>query len=142
LLGDAHAGLEQGARIKLGQILDAAQVAFAVRVQRVPGLGEPRTLRIGAAPVRVTPLDASRVLVSLQGDDRVAVVDAVRGEVTKRLAVGARPDGACVSPGGDYVEVASNAAGAVDFYETAKWRRAPALSLEPGLGACAWLPAR
>jgi DNA-binding beta-propeller fold protein YncE len=138
----ATGGQPEGLAIVGGVAVTADAGGGTVTFARVPGLGEPRTLRIGAAPVRVTPLDASRVLVSLQGDDRVAVVDAVRGEVTKRLAVGARPDGACVSPGGDYVAVASNAAGAVDFYETAKWRRAPALSLEPGLGACAWLPAR
>lgn len=125
-----------------GVAVTADAAGGTVTFARVPGLADPRTLRIGPAPVRVTPLDSSRVLVSLQGEDRVAVVDAVRGTVEKRLSVSARPDGACAAPGGGYVAVASNAVGAIDFYETAKWRRAPALTLAAGLGACAWLPAR
>jgi hypothetical protein len=40
LLGDTYAGLEQGAWINLGQVLDATQMAFAVRMQRMSGVGD------------------------------------------------------------------------------------------------------
>lgn len=132
----------EGLAITGGIAVTADALSGTLTFARVPGLAEPRTLRIGASPVRVTPLDTSRVLVSLQGDDRVAVVDVLRGEVTKRLSVADRPDGTCVSPGGGYVAIASNASGAVDLFETAKWRKAPQLQFDPGLGGCAWLPAR
>jgi len=106
----------------------------------VPGLSGVRTLSIGRAPVRVTPLDATRVIVSLQGDAKLAVVDVTKPEVTKRLRTGERPDGTCLSPDGSYVAAVSNAAGTVDFFEQDGWRRAPSLQFEAGAGACAWLP--
>ena len=56
--------------------------------------------------------------------------------------MGERPDGLCLSPSGDYLAVASNGAGTVEFLTTAQWTKAPALVLQAGLGACAWLPER
>lgn len=132
----------EGLVIVGGVAVTADANSGTVTFAKVPGLADVRTLRIGALPVRVIPLDGARALVSLQGDGTVAVVDVAKGEVAKRLRVAARPDGTCVSPDGGYLAVASNGEGTLDLFETGKWHRAPSLAFEPGLGACAWLPVR
>ena len=135
-------GQPEGLAIVGPVALSADATGGTLTFATVPGLADARTLHIGAAPVRVTALDASHALVSLQGDGKVAVVDVARGEVTKRLSVAARPDGTCISPDGAYLAVASNADGTVDLFQTDGWRRAPSLASAAGLGACVWLPAR
>lgn len=132
----------EGLAVVGGVAVTADAAGGTLTFATAPGLAGPRTLHIGASPVRVTALDDVRALVSLQGDGRIAVVNVSKGQVERRLSVAARPDGTCVAPGGSYVAVASNAAGTVDLFETVDWHRAPEITLAAGLGACAWLPAR
>ncbi len=108
----------------------------------IPGLGNARTVAVGLSPVRVVALDDTTAIVALQGAGQVAVFDLPSGKVKKRLNVAARPDGLCGSPAGDYLAVASNADGKVDLFAVKGWRRAPSVSLRPGLGSCLWLPSR
>jgi len=98
-----------------------------------------RHIDLGAAPVRVIPLDATRVLVSLSDTSEVAVVDVATGAIERRRTVGARPDGLCLDPAGEYLAVVSNADNRVDFFRVEDWSPAGSLSTPDGPGSCIWL---
>lgn len=136
----ATGGQPESVAIAGGYVVSADAAGGTLTVAKFPGLAEARAVLVGALPVRVTALDSSRVLVSLQGAGEVAIFNVESFRLEKRLKVGARPDGLCSTEAADYVAVASNADGRVDFFEVKGWKRAPYITLKAGLGSCLWLP--
>jgi hypothetical protein len=125
-----------------GHAVSADAHSGSITIARLPGLDGARAVALGSAPVRVIPFDAESVLVSLQGEGEVAHVSLPSGKVTKRMNVADRPDGLCLTEESPYFAVASNGEGAVELFSTVDWKSVPRLNLQPGLGACLWLPAR
>ena len=109
-------------------------------VFRSPSLEPLGRLAVGREPVRVVALDSQRVIVSLNGEGRVAIVDLARMKVERRVDVLPRPDGLCLSPDRAFVAVVSNGSDAVQLFRTSDWRPAGLYETGDGPGACAWLP--
>ena len=105
-------------------------------------LGQVTTVEIGAGPVRILPLDATRVAVARQGSPEVVVVAVPTGEVLDRFETPARPDGLCLSPDGGHLAVASNAERAAAIYATENWAPAALVAAGDGPGSCLWLGGR
>ncbi|MEO8540202.1 MAG: YncE family protein [bacterium] len=141
-LSIASGGQPEGIAIVGSRVVTADNSGGTVTLADAVGLGNARTVAVGALPVRALGLNGTQALVALQGPGEVAMVDVATGNVNRRLHVASRPDGLCLSPDRSYLAVASNAEGIIDLFATARWHRAPSLSLSPGLGACAWLPPR
>ena len=90
-------------------------------------------------PVRVVALPGGEVAVALSDAGEVAIVDVAGLRVRKSVPVAARPDGICLSPGGEYVAVASNGDGRVDMFQLPAWRPVAALEAGAGPGSCLWM---
>jgi len=106
------------------------------------GLRFQRRVAVGAGPVRVLALPGDRLVVSLSGGARIAIIDPGAGEIERRLATGGHPDGMCASPTGGYLAVASNEANRVDLFRIRDWANAGSIDAGDGPGACAWLSSR
>ena len=128
--------------IVAGHAISVDAASGSLTLARVPGLADVALLELGALPVRVNPFDGESVLISLQGEARVVHVQVPSGKVLRRIGVAERPDGLCLPPEGPYFAVASNAEGAVQVFSTEDWKSVSRLNLQPGSGACLWLPAR
>ncbi len=87
-------------------------------------------------PVRVVTMPGGEVAVALSDAGEVAIVDVAGLRVKKSVPVAARPDGICLSPGGDYAAVASNAEGRVDIFQLPAWKPIAALEAGDGSGSC------
>lgn len=133
----AAGSIPEGIAIVGGRVISADAGSGTLTFANAADLSGSMTATIGVAPVRVVAFGSERVLVALQGDGEVALV-AVSGEVERRMKTAERPDGMCVSPGGDYFAVASNAGGLVEVFSTEDWKLVTRIPLAAGLGACAW----
>ena len=145
LPGDAviPSGLQpEGIAIAGHLVVTADAAGGTLTIAGASNLTSPATVAVGSGPVRVIALDSSRVLVSLQGEDRLAVVDLKAREVVRRITTGERPDGLCPSPDGKYAGSAANGDGALHIFATQDWGSVLRLNLSAGLGSCLWLPVR
>ncbi len=123
-----------------GLIVAASYLDGTLSLARAVTLEPVAEIALGGGPVRILPIDADRVAVALQEAAAVAIVDVRQRQELRRLAVPARPDGLCLSPGGDYLAIASNAADTITVFETRSWRVAATIRAPHGPGACLWLP--
>lgn len=98
------------------------------------------TVVTGGHPVRIVALDATHAVVSLNAAAKVAVVDVAKRRVERTVDTEARPDGICISPSGEFVGVASNAADVVQVFRLRDWKLAGSLTASHGPGSCLWLP--
>ncbi len=89
--------------------------------------------------VRVVALPGGDVAVVLSDAGKVAIVDVAGLRVKESVPVAARPDGICLSPGGEYAAVASNAEGRVDIFLLPAWKPVAALEAGAGPGSCLWM---
>jgi DNA-binding beta-propeller fold protein YncE len=96
-------------------------------------------VQVGGQPVRVVPIAGHEVAVALNAAAEVALVDLETARVTRRVQVLERPDGICLSDDGAFAAVVSNAADAVQIFDTRRWELAATLFTGDGPGACAWL---
>ena len=136
-------GLQPEGIATIGEYVVTANAADnTITIARAEDLSSPTTLAIGSGPVRVADLDGTRALISLVGDDRVAVVDPSGKKVERRIAAGERPDGLCPSPDGAYFGSASNGDGQLRVFSTKDWKSTVEFELEAGLGSCLWLSVR
>lgn len=93
---------------------------------------------LGGAPVRVVALDSERVAVALNSKAEALVVNMERMRIERRVKVGARPDGLCLSPAGTFIAVVSNADNLARVYRLPEWTPVLALVTGEGPGACLW----
>lgn len=100
-----------------------------------------RTIAVGPEPVRVVTLDAQRVLVAMNTSSRVLQVNVATGAIERSIPTLGHPDGICLSPSREYVAIASNAGGAVQFFRLADWAPAGTLAAGDGPGSCIWMAA-
>jgi len=106
------------------------------------GLKPRGRVTTGGQPVRVVALDDRHVAVALNGGAGVAVVDIDTLKATRRVTVGARPDGICRDPSGAYAAVASNESGAVQLFLLPDWKLKATYQAGDGPGACLWIEGR
>lgn len=121
-------------------VVSADAEAGAVSVFRRGTLELVARITTGGRPVRVVPLDATRVAVALNAGAAVAVVDLARGGVVKVVPTLPMPDGICISPSGEFAAVVANAARGVEVFRLRDWKSAGVIPAGQGPGACLWLP--
>jgi DNA-binding beta-propeller fold protein YncE len=97
------------------------------------------TLPLGGSPVRIVPLDGARAIVALGSTAEAVVVDLGRMRIERRVNVGARPDGLCLSPSGAFIAVVSNADNLARVFRLPVWTPVLALVTGDGPGSCLWL---
>jgi DNA-binding beta-propeller fold protein YncE len=132
----------EGIAIAGGFVATADAESGTLTVANATDLSDVATVKVGPGPVRVASVSGTRVVVSLRGEDRVAVVDLAKQTVERRIATGERPDGLCVSQAGDYFGSAANGNGALSIYSTEDWKSVLRLNLNVGLGSCLWMDFR
>lgn len=138
-----RSGLQPEGIAIAGELVATANAGSGtLTIARASDLSDPQTIAVGSGPVRVIALDASRAIVSLQGEDRLALVDLTAREVVGRITTGERPDGLCLSLDGKYAGSAANGDGTVHIFATQDWRSVLDFNLGAGLGSCLWLPVR
>ena len=123
-----------------GIVAAASYLDGTLHLLRPLSLEPVADIPLGGGPVRLLPLGERTIAVALQEAGQVAIVDAERRAILRRLDVPARPDGLCRSPSGAYLAVVSNAEGRITVFETASWRVAARYTAAEGPGACLWLP--
>lgn len=111
----------------------------SLSVFNVADLAPLGDIELDGRPIRVLAIDETRVAVSLDGANKVVIVDLVQGRVTERLDSGGRPDGLCLTPDGAYLAIVSNADDIVQVRSTENWAVAIQISTVDGPGACLWL---
>ena len=107
---------------------------------RREGLIPLGTLAVGGSPVRVVALGATHIVASLGSTAEVVVVELEGMRIERRVKVGSRPDGLCVSPSGTFIAVVSNADNLARVFRLPTWTPVLALVTGDGPGACLWLP--
>ncbi len=132
----------EGIAVVGGDVVSADAAGNTLTIARASDLSSPAMLPVGSGPVRVVGIDKNLALVSLQGEDRVAVVNVASRKVERRIATGERPDGLCPSPDRAYFGSAANADGILNVFATADWKPVTNFKLDTGLGSCLWLEVR
>lgn len=134
--------LPEGLAVVGDRVVTADYISGTLSVFDAKSVEPLGSVDVGAGPVRVQALDNRRVLATVQGTPRLLVVDVLRLDVEKTIEVSGRPDGICLSPGGEYAGVASNAEDIVRLFTVGSWRGAGSIPAGDGPGACLWLPSR